>query len=282
MARIRTIKPEFWTDGKIIGLSAYARLFFIGCWNFTRCDRGHLDDDVMSLKFKILPADKVNPEELMEELMDVGLIDRYESNGRKFLHIRRFIDHQKIDERWKTKCVYCAIHDESQKINHFDSCKPTETHPNSPKLAETHPRMGLDGIGLDNTPPTPHGGSEKCFEKFWNAYPKKKSKGQAEKAWLALKPTEQLVVEILQGIERAKTSEQWRKDAGQFIPHPASWLRAKGWQDEDSNKSTLRGCAHTNLTEIRKGDELWRECPDCKKTSFLTKLKKQNERFVSA
>jgi hypothetical protein len=33
-------------------------------------------------------------------------------------------------------------------------------------------------------------------------------------------------------IERAKTSEQWRKDGGQFIPHASTWLRAKGWEDE--------------------------------------------------
>jgi len=23
----------------------------------------------------------------------------------------------------------------------------------------------------------------------------------------------------------------WRKDSGQFIPHPATWLNAKGWED---------------------------------------------------
>jgi len=33
-------------------------------------------------------------------------------------------------------------------------------------------------------------------------------------------------------IERAKTSEDWIKDQGRYIPHPATWLRAKGWLDE--------------------------------------------------
>ena len=32
MPRIRTIKPEFWTDEKIIELSLPARLLFIGLW----------------------------------------------------------------------------------------------------------------------------------------------------------------------------------------------------------------------------------------------------------
>jgi hypothetical protein len=72
----------------------------------------------------------------------------------------------------------------------------------------------------------------KRFEEFWKAYPKKKSKGQAEKAWAKIKPTEQLHNEILESLERAKKSADWTKDGGQFIPYPATWLNAKGWEDE--------------------------------------------------
>jgi hypothetical protein len=70
------------------------------------------------------------------------------------------------------------------------------------------------------------------FEKFWKVYPKRVSRGQAEKTWRKLNPNEQLVDTILQAIERAKTSDMWRKDGGQFIPYPATWLNAKGWEDE--------------------------------------------------
>jgi hypothetical protein len=44
MARIRTTKPEFWTDGKVVGMSPFARLLFLGSWNFALCDDGHLRD----------------------------------------------------------------------------------------------------------------------------------------------------------------------------------------------------------------------------------------------
>ncbi len=71
------------------------------------------------------------------------------------------------------------------------------------------------------------------FERFWTAYPKKRNKGDALKAWRALKPDAQLADAIVQAIERAKESVQWRKEAGQFIPYPATWLRARGWEDED-------------------------------------------------
>jgi uncharacterized protein YdaU (DUF1376 family) len=69
------------------------------------------------------------------------------------------------------------------------------------------------------------------FSRFWAEYPKKKSKGDAEKAFKAIKPSEQELEAILQAIERAKTSADWLKDGGQFIPYPATWLRAKGWED---------------------------------------------------
>ena len=70
------------------------------------------------------------------------------------------------------------------------------------------------------------------FAEFWSVYPKKKSKGDAEKAWRALKPNERLVANIIAAVDMAKTSVDWCKDGGQYIPHPATWLRAKGWEDE--------------------------------------------------
>jgi len=73
---------------------------------------------------------------------------------------------------------------------------------------------------------------EELFARFWAAYPKKRSKGQAEKAWVKLQPDEQLVETMLAAIERAKKSEEWRKENGRYIPYPATWLNAKGWEDE--------------------------------------------------
>lgn len=77
-----------------------------------------------------------------------------------------------------------------------------------------------------------HGGLNGAFTEFWTAYPRKKSKGDAEKAWLKLKPDEQLASQIIAAVERATTSEDWTRDGGKFIPYPASWLNAKGWEDE--------------------------------------------------
>ena len=70
------------------------------------------------------------------------------------------------------------------------------------------------------------------FAEFWTAYPKKKNKGDAEKAFKKLKVTDELLTEMLSAIAAAKKTQNWLKDDGQFIPYPASWLNAKGWEDE--------------------------------------------------
>jgi hypothetical protein len=36
----------------------------------------------------------------------------------------------------------------------------------------------------------------------------------------------------------ATRSEDWTKEGGQYIPYPATWLNAKGWEDEYSPMPT--------------------------------------------
>lgn len=76
------------------------------------------------------------------------------------------------------------------------------------------------------------------FNKFWGAYPKKRNKGQAEKAFEKAAPDEQLLAVILTTIEQAKKSAQWLEANGKFIPYPATWLNAKGWEDEYEEESS--------------------------------------------
>ena len=70
------------------------------------------------------------------------------------------------------------------------------------------------------------------FDVFWAAYPKKVSKGDARKAWKQIQPSSELLTKMLSVLGRAKTCSSWKKDGGQYIPHPATWLRAEGWDDE--------------------------------------------------
>lgn len=71
------------------------------------------------------------------------------------------------------------------------------------------------------------------FERFWAVYPRRVAKGEARKAWRQLDPDDQLTARIVAAVERDKRSEQWRRDGGRYIPHPATWLRRESWDDEE-------------------------------------------------
>lgn len=67
------------------------------------------------------------------------------------------------------------------------------------------------------------------FESFWSAYPKKKNKEGARKAFAKVKVPLQV---LLDAIERQKKSKDWLKDGGQYIPYPSTWLNNGAWEDE--------------------------------------------------
>jgi uncharacterized protein YdaU (DUF1376 family) len=76
------------------------------------------------------------------------------------------------------------------------------------------------------TPYTPE------FETFWSAYPRKVAKGEAWKAWGKQNGNRPKIEIILATIEKWKQADQWQKDGGQFIPHPATWINSERWHDD--------------------------------------------------
>lgn len=91
-------------------------------------------------------------------------------------------------------------------------------------------------------PPLPPTGDEAdtSFETFYSAYPKKRARRDAEKAWAKLKPDEALLETIMQALEAEKQSPDWQKNNGQFIPYPASWLNGRRWEDQPARASPPR------------------------------------------
>lgn len=70
------------------------------------------------------------------------------------------------------------------------------------------------------------------FAAFWSAYPRHTDKQAALRAFEKLKPDGAMMQTMLAAIDRQKQSPQWTKDGGQFIPHPATWLNGRRWEDE--------------------------------------------------
>lgn len=102
MARIRTIKPEFWTDEKVVALTPLARLLFIGMWNFVD-DEGRGEYSPSRLKLQILPADSADSSMLLGEIRREELILVYSVDGKEYFQVRNFAKHQKVDKRTPSK-----------------------------------------------------------------------------------------------------------------------------------------------------------------------------------
>lgn len=101
MARIRTIKPEFWEDEKLAKLPVYARLLFIGTWNFAD-DNGVLLANPILMKSHIFPYEDIGIStisEWIDMLVENGMLIRTTYNGKDYLVIRKFLIHQKINRK---------------------------------------------------------------------------------------------------------------------------------------------------------------------------------------
>ena len=103
MARIRTIKPEFWEDEKIGKLPIPCRLFFIGCWNFAD-DFGVIKGNAALLKSQIFTYDEnLRVSEIkkwIDSLVDARMLVPIIHAEESYYFIRTFRSHQILDKRY--------------------------------------------------------------------------------------------------------------------------------------------------------------------------------------
>ena len=114
MARIRTVKPEFWSSEQVMSCSPLARLLFIGVWNFCD-DGGNHPMSPRTIKALVFPGDDITTESvdrLLGELVSANLIALYHTEGKTYLHVQGW-KHQKIDKRTFKYPAFIASPDEN-------------------------------------------------------------------------------------------------------------------------------------------------------------------------
>jgi hypothetical protein len=76
------------------------------------------------------------------------------------------------------------------------------------------------------------------FERFWEVYPRKIGKGAAQTAFEAAlnKPKAPTADRIIQSVIDHKATWNWKKENGQFIPHPSTYLHQERWKDDLTNE----------------------------------------------
>lgn len=105
MARIRTIKPEFFTSETVADLPVRARLTWIGLWTYCD-DYGRCRDNVKLVKAAVWALDDVSLVSIERDLGDLhgaGLILRYVVEGRGYIQVTNWDEHQKVSHPTKSK-----------------------------------------------------------------------------------------------------------------------------------------------------------------------------------
>lgn len=99
-------------------------------------------------------------------------------------------------------------------------------------------------IDKDSIPPSiPPGGKRvrtnedlDAFEAFWREYPRKDSRQNALKEWLALNPSRELAEEIIAHVHQRKQLWEWKRSKGQYVPYAGSFLSQRRWEDDLANR----------------------------------------------
>lgn len=105
MARIRTIKPEFWTDEDLAEISEPALLLAIGLLNHAD-DEGYFRANPALVKAAVFPIREpsVNVHGMFTELSNIGYISLFEgSDGKKYGLINGFTRHQRVSHPYESK-----------------------------------------------------------------------------------------------------------------------------------------------------------------------------------
>ena len=240
MARIRSIKPEFFYDEKLATLDPTIRLFFIGLW--LQADRrGRIEDRPMVLKAHIYPYDNFDADDALRilSLPENRFVIRYEVDGRKLLQITNFAKHQRphktereslLPEMDKTDNGYLTVNQPLlqgwevggrglgvEELKNIKTCSTDgQIRPSGPQAASSgeNPNPALS------------------FEAFWTLYPRRVGKSASRRAWKKLELAQVPFEPVFAGLNKQVSAWVAAGTEMKFIPHPSTWLNGERWNDE--------------------------------------------------
>lgn len=184
MARIRTVKPEFWQDEKMAAAPVIDRLVFLGLISMAD-DAGRVLDNLKVIDAFIFPASEDSAATSLVRLTVSGRLRRgVADSGQNVLEIVNWARHQKIDKP------------------NFKTALPKIVKDNSLNgLSPTPPRYIVDTSALHTTIPTTittndqrprkqrgaYAPGDPVFDEAWKAYPQRPGnpRGSAFRAWSA-------------------------------------------------------------------------------------------------
>jgi hypothetical protein len=269
MARIRQFKLGYFLNENLARTSCHARLTGLGL--LLIADReGRIEDRPMRIKAEVFPyEDNLNMTALLDELVGAGFICRYTIDGGNYLAIKTFAKHQRPHPREAVSVIpvppdpiNLAVPRKEAAGPWKEMAEPSKETAESGKETAEPVRNGIldpgslgSGSGNGNgnggkTDPArkgAHSPDPPEFESFYAAYPRKKARADALKAWTSVVRPEDLPL-IEQALAWQRLQPDWTKEGRKYVPYPAKYLREKRWLDEPP----------TDSDPLSANDDVWK------------------------
>jgi hypothetical protein len=268
MARIRTIKPELARHEGLFELERASGLPMRLVWALLPmiCDReGLFKWRPRALKCDILPYDELDFAHVLDALVEAGFLVKYRVGDDWYGAVPTFSKHQFVNAREQDSSLP-APDAADETVTRAARVAHASVNWNSPARGEgkgreqegnrkgTEVQLGAVNGSKPAARPTETrlviGNG--LFETFWSAYPKKVGKLAAKRAWEKLQPSDALADEMLAALKWQVQQDAWRREAGRFIPNPATWLNAGRWDDQPN---TTPRVSERTLAVARAGEE---------------------------
>jgi hypothetical protein len=164
LARIRQLKPSFFTDEDVAELTPWARLLFQGLWTIAD-KKGRLEERPAYIRIQVFPYDDLEGnkvtlagmlDELSRERKHSGgaFITRYVVDGRRYIQINAFEKHQRPHPKEPGSEIPAYVPVTEKPRTRREKTRPATTLPG--KETEGCPESGVqdlrnleNGIGAD-------------------------------------------------------------------------------------------------------------------------------------
>lgn len=210
----RVIKESICTSEEIDSLTPEQEIFFYRLMVVVD-DFGLMDARPAILKARCYPLKSFDIsciQVFLGVLQGAGLLFLYSVNGKPYLSITNWSKHQQI----RAKRAKYPMPNEGFEITCNQLISDAPVIQSNPIQSSSSSDDGL-------------------FDEFWKKYPRREGKGEARKAWKKIKSPKQTLAEIVTALGWQTQTEQWVRDNGKFIPHPATYLNQQRWLDEPAS-----------------------------------------------
>lgn len=240
MARLRTLKPSFFTNDTLAEVDPLGRLLFQGLWCIA--DReGRLEDRPKRIKAEVLPYDDCNVDAMLDELARRDFITRYTAGEQRYIQVTNFGKHQTPHIKEAASTIPAPDKHGASTVQ-----STTQNAASTPSYLDPDPVVGSSSGNLDPDPPpkppTPIrpaaappetvGKSPPGFDAFWEVWPHKEDKLRAQTVWRKLKPDAETMQAIIEAVPRHNAAKDWPREGWRYCPSPARWLNERRWDDE--------------------------------------------------